>query len=166
MSQIDHEEDVLSETNAKLVPVSEAIRYRKRAQTAEKENEILAEELADTKAERDQMAEQLSDVESERELIHKLASAGAVDMETAVLVAKVRLESDSEIDLDGCIEQLKKQKRYLFESGSKAVGARRSSPAKEHESHSRSLESAAKRAATSGSRTDLQEYLRLRRNFV
>lgn len=46
MSQIDDREEILSETeveqsgvnsNLKLVPVSESIRYRKRAQSAEKD---------------------------------------------------------------------------------------------------------------------------------
>ena len=41
----------------KLVPVAESIRYRKRAQSAEKKIEALAEELAEVKARASEMAE-------------------------------------------------------------------------------------------------------------
>ena len=60
MSQIDADENILSETEAgqsdinnslKLVPVAESIRYRKRAQSAEKQVETLAQELAQAKSE-------------------------------------------------------------------------------------------------------------------
>ena len=53
MPQENVNENVLAETlaeqgalgnNAKLVPVAESIRYRKRAQSAEQENETLAEQ--------------------------------------------------------------------------------------------------------------------------
>jgi tetrahydromethanopterin S-methyltransferase subunit G len=59
MSQIDADENILSEditghddinNNLKLVPVAESIRYRKRAQSAEKKIETLAEQLAQAKS--------------------------------------------------------------------------------------------------------------------
>jgi len=39
---------------------------------------------------------------------------GTVDMETAVMIAKARIEGEAQADLDGVIEQLKREKQYLF----------------------------------------------------
>jgi len=112
----------------------------------------------------------LSDIEAERKLISKLAAAGSVDLETAVLLAKARMEGQKNADLDGVIEQLKKEKQYLFSGASGVVTAKKTAGVKESAyggtNNQTVLEKAAKRAATTGSRTDLQEYLKLRRNFL
>jgi len=153
--------------NLKLVPVSESIRYRRRAQSAEQKIEALSGQLAEAKAEAKDAAEQLSSIQAEQELIRKLAAAGTVDLETAVLIAKARIESDAEADIDSVIRQLKNEKQYLFTGTGGAVTARKTAGAKERAEGSRTvLERAAKKAATTGNRTDLQEYLKLRRNFV
>jgi len=127
----------------------------------------LAEQLAEAKAEAKKTAEQLSGIQVEQKLIHKLAAAGTVDLETAVLIAKARIEGGMEADIDSVIEQLRKEKQYLFAGISGAVTAKKTAGAKERvESSQTVLGRAAKKAATTGSRTDLQEYLKLRRNFV
>ena len=168
-------QEVLSETtaghsdsdNLKLVPVAESIRYRKRAQSAEKQVEALAQALAEAKSEASKMAEQLSSIQIEQELTHRLAAAGAVDLEAAVLIAKAKMEGQTQADLDGVIGQLKKEKQYLFIGSSGAVTAKKTAGAKDRIQNSQTiLERAAKKAATTGNRTDLQEYLKLRRNFL
>jgi hypothetical protein len=157
----------LTSDKAKLVPVSESIRYRRRAQSAEKKIEELAEQLAEAKDKARMSAEQLRSLQFEQKLIQKLTSAGTVDLETAVLVAKSRIEGESEADIDSVVKQLRRDKQYLFAGASVAVTARKTAGAKEQMENSRTfLERAAKKAATTGSRTDLQEYLKLRRNFV
>ncbi|MCP4609426.1 MAG: hypothetical protein GY845_12000 [Planctomycetes bacterium] len=177
MSLIERQE-VLSEDiteagdndNMKLVPVAESIRYRKRAQSAEKKVEDLTEQLSEAKSQATKISEQLSDIEADQKLIRKLAAAGSVDLETAVLLAKARMEGQTEADLDGVIEQLKKEKQYLFGSAGGIVTAKKTAGAKESAyggtNNQTVLEKAAKRAAATGSRTDLQEYLKLRRNFL
>ena len=176
MSQIDADENILSETKVgqsdinnslKLVPVAESIRYRKRAQSAEKQVETLAQELAQAKSEASQMAEQLSSIRVEQELLRKLAAVGAVDLEAAVLIAKAKIEGEAQADLNGVIEQLRKEKQYLFTGSGGVVTSKKTSPVKDRIQNSQTiLEGAAKKAATTGSRTDLQEYLKLRRNFI
>ena len=142
MSQIDTDKDVLSEDtdgysdgdNLKLVPVAESIRYRKRAQSAEKRNEILAEQLNQAESKAKKVAEQLSEIQLEKSLTHKLAAAGVVDLETAVLITKTRMEDSNEAGLDGVIEQLKKEKQYLFRNDNNEVtAAQRTSGAKDRE---------------------------------
>jgi hypothetical protein len=173
MSQIDDKEVIVSEDTGghsdglKLVPVSESIRYRKRAQDAERKVEILAKELSQTKAEISEMSEELSNIQVEQKLTRRLAAAGAVDLETAVLIAKAKIDAQDDADLDVVIEQLKKEKQYLFTGTNTAVAAKKTAGAKDRLQNSQTiLERAAKKAATTGNRTDLQEYLRLRRSFV
>ena len=160
--------------SGKLVPVAESIRYRKRAQSAEKKIEALTEQLAEAKAQTAKMSEQLSSIATEHELIRKLAAAGAVDLETSVLIVKARMQDQSQADSDGVIEQLKKEKQYLFGGNPDLSGrtlgpgtAKKTAGAKERITNNQTiLEKAAKKAATTGNRADLQEYLKLRRNYL
>ena len=153
--------------NTKLVPVAESIRYRKRAQTAEKKLEVLTEQLEAAKAQTAKLSEQLSDIQAEQKLMRKLAAEGAVDIETAVLIAKARMQGQDQADLDGVIEQLKEDKQYLFGGTGGTTAAKKTAAAKERLPNSQAiLERAAKKAATTGNRADLQEYLKLRRNFI
>jgi len=165
-------QEILSDDNeqssdiTKLVPVAESIRYRKRAQSAEKKIEALSEQLAQAKSQVTQLSEQLNDIRVEQNLIRKLAAAGSVDLETAVLIAKARMQGKAEADLDGVIEQLKNEKQYLF-SRIDAITAKKTAGARQRMQDSQTiLESAAKKAATTGNRRDLQEYLKLRRNYL
>jgi hypothetical protein len=174
MSPIEMQ-DVLSEDIAgagdndstRLVPVAESIRYRKRAQSAEKKLEVLAEQLAQAQTQTAQLSEQLSNAAAEQKLIRQLAAAGAVDLETATLIAKARMQGQSQADVAGVIEQLKKEKQYLFGgAGAGSTPAKTAGVRDRVTSNETILERAAKKAATSGSRTDLHQYLRLRRNFL
>ena len=117
----------------------------------------------------DPLKEKVERLEAERKMVLKLASAGAKDIETAVLVGRSRLSGTEEKDIAAVVEGMKKEKAYLFgEEPTKRVveTPRRAGGAKERRQDAGTpLERAAKRAAVSGSRTDLQEYLRLRRNI-
>jgi hypothetical protein len=176
MSAIEAQDGVLSEDtaardegdNLKLVPVAESIRYRKRAQTAEKKVEALTRELQQAQSQANEAVEQLHAARLEQELARKLIVAGTVDVEASVLMAKARLEAEPESDVDSVIEQLKKEKPHLFAvQDGYASAAKKTSPAKDRMQNSQTvLERAAKKAAETGSRRDLEEYLRLRRNFL
>ena len=176
MSLIEVEENMLSETtaeqddgdNLKLVPVAESIRYRKRAQSAEKKIETLNEQLRQAKSQATELSEQLNEVQLEQQLVSRLSAEGPVDLETAVLIAKSRMKADKEADLDGVIEKLRKEKAYLFGSENRpVVNVRKTAPAKDRLQNSRTvIERAAKKATATGNRTDLQEYLKLRRNYL
>jgi hypothetical protein len=157
-----------SSNNTKLVPVAESIRYRKRAQSAEKQVEDLSEQLSQAKSEAARISEQLNEIQLEQNLIRKLAAAGTVDLETAVLIVKARVESNNGADIDGVIEQLKKEKQYLFrQKDTDTPAIKKTAGVKERVQNSHTvLERAAKKAAMTGNRTDLQEYLKLRRNYL
>jgi len=161
------EDTVETSDNTKFVPMAQSIRYRKRAQSAEKKLEELTEQLAKAKTQTAELSEQLSDIQAEQKLTRKLATAGTNDLETALLIAKARLRDQKDADLDDVIEQLKNEKQYLFVGNSGTVTTQKTASAKERTPDTYTiLAKAARKAATTGSRADLQEYLKLRRNYL
>jgi uncharacterized protein YhaN len=163
-------EDIVETSEAdsvKLVPVTESIRYRKRAQNAEKKIESLTEQLSQTQEQSAKLAQQLGDIQAEQALMHKLISAGAVDIESAVLLVKSRMQNQTQADPDNVIERLKKEKQYLFTHHDEVVTTVKTAGPKERSTNVQTvLERAAKKAATTGNRTDLHEYLKLRRKYL
>jgi hypothetical protein len=136
-------------------------------QNDEKPQESEADPLAEANRKIAQMSRDLDELQMEQKLTHKLAAAGAVDLETAVLVAKARMDGKTLAELDGCVAQLRKEKAYLFGGPTETAGPRRTAPAKDRGSAgSTALEQAAQKAAQTGSRADLQYYLKLRRNLL
>jgi hypothetical protein len=127
----------------------------------------LAEQLARANERIAQMSDELNGLQIEQQLTHKLAAAGAIDLEAAVLVARARIEGRTEADIDGCVARLRKEKGYLFGGSSPIVVPRKTAPAKDRVTQNQAaLEQAAKRAARTGSRVDLQRYLMLRRSVM
>ncbi len=118
----ENQEDVVHE---KLVPVSEAIRYRKRAQAAEKE-------LAELK---EKHAEEVADLKAQIESVTT----------PSLLRSTPPLQGES-LSSQSVKTQGVKETRT---PGGRSL-----------------LQNAAKQAAGSGSRSDVQEYLRLRRAYV
>jgi hypothetical protein len=164
---LEGETEQAESSRVKLVPVSEAIHYRRRAQSAEQKLESLAEELEKVKAEAAKATKELDSIRLEQSLREKLAAAGCIDLEASSLIAKARLEEQAGADLDFVIEQLKKEKHHLFADTGERFHLSKTAGVKERASSGEVvLERAAKKAATTGHRGDLQEYLRLRRNFV
>ncbi len=173
MNQIENENLSSSEEQAdqqkKLVPVVESIRYRKRAQSAEQKTVMLEEELAQSQTTISQLNNQLQLIQTEQQLSSELISAGATDIETAALLVKARLEKEPTADAATVISLLRKEKAYLFAENNhgdiaaapKTAGTREKMP-----SATGVIQRAAKKASKTGSRADLQEYLKLRRNFI
>ena len=67
--------------NTRLVPVTESIRYRKRAQSAEKKVENLSEQLAQAESHVTEMSKELNDIRVEQKLTEKLTSVGVIDLD-------------------------------------------------------------------------------------
>ena len=161
------EDKVIDSDESRLVPVNESIRYRKRAQSAEKKVEELTEQLNQSQKQAINLSEQLSDIRTEQKLTHKLIAAGTVDVESAILLAKARMQGQEEADADELIEQLKKDKQYLFKNSGENVTSTKTAGAKDRTTDVYTvLAKTAKKAAASGSRRDLQEYLKARRNYL
>ncbi len=126
-----------------------------------------AAQLAEANERIARMSRDLDELQREQKLTHKLAAAGAIDLETAVLVAKARLDGQTGADVDGCIAQLRKEKAYLFGGPAETTAPRRTAPARDRmPAGSTTLEQAAQKAAQTGSRADLHHYLKLRKNLL
>lgn len=98
--------------------------------------------------------------ERERRLERSLQSAGAVDLETARLLAAQALEREEGVEDEAqAVEEIRRRKPFLFRqappAGFGAMGA--------SEEDVPALSGAAKEAARTGDRNSLLRYLRMRR---
>ncbi|MEM9753092.1 MAG: hypothetical protein AAF916_06870 [Planctomycetota bacterium] len=143
----------------RLVPVTESIRYRKRAQLAETKADALqqrVDELTRTLSENEQA---MAALERRQRIDQELARAEAVDLDVARLLTEAAVTTMEEPDVAAAIDDLRRHKPYLFRPRGRA--ARNMGPVL-HDLAS-PLEDAAERAIASGDRRDLLQYLRLRR---
>ena len=150
----------------KTVPVSEAIRYRKRAQAAEQQAEELTRQVEQLRREHTQLNEQLQSQRHDEELSKRLSAAGVTDVEAGVLLARKRMDDGS--DLDTAIERLRQDKPHLFATNLRETHSapRKTAGAKERPGTSPTMAQAAQQAAASGRRSDVHEYMRIRRTRV
>lgn len=124
-----------------------------------------AGQLAEANQRIAQLSRDLDDLQIQQKLTRELAAAGAIDLETAVLVAKARIEGTSQAQIDTCVAQLRKEKAYLFGGSAQTAASRKTAGAKDRAATGpAALEQAARQAAKTGSRADLHHYLKLRRN--
>lgn len=163
----EQESETTGDEATKLVPISESIRYRRRAQSAERKTQDLAEQLAQARQRIAQMSDDLAALELDGKLACKLSAAGAADLEAAALLAKARLADDADADVDACIERLRKEKGYLFGGSPPSVTSRKTAGAKDRIAPRRTaLERAAEKASRTQKPADVHEYLRLRRSVL
>jgi len=169
MSQNDVEHRGLSEDNGneeKTVPVSEAIRYRKRAQQAEQQLAEVQEALSQQRQQAEGLNQQLSALQQQHALREALHEAGTTDPETTLLLAQARLAADETDDAASVVQQLRRDKPHLFAASVNTAAPDKTAGLRHRSNGNEALNSAAARAAQSGSRTDLQHYLRVRRAYV
>ncbi len=126
----------------------------------------LTDQLAAAKTQAAELNAKLSDVTLEQQLFRRLTEAGASDIESALLLAKSRLKDGG--DVDGCIRQLRREKSHLFASGGSAgvFPARTAGVRSRGDDAATVMAKAAGKAAATGNRKDLQEYLKIRRNYL
>jgi len=163
----------------KLVPVNEAIKYRRRAQQAESKLQQYEQKLKDMQAQLEDRLEQLATADAQRdEIQHRLNTtrarasaermlhdAGVADVETAMVLLEKRTDLSDELDaeqLQRAVEQLLQSKPFLAAAGPSLPGKTASSRLQNSGANVR-LAQAAARAASTGSRREVAEYLRLRR---
>ena len=148
------------------VPVAEAIRYRKRAQQAEKELSEMKAERDVLKSETQTLSAQLGEIQQDQQIRQLLTAAETTDMETASLLVKDRMTSSGDADAEAVIEQLRAEKEYLFTSRTSPGRSVRTAGVRQRPDGSAALQDAAQKAARSGSCVDVQEYLRVRRQYI
>jgi len=149
----------------RMANVAEAIRYRKRAQAAERELAETRARLDEATREAEAAQQRLAQVERGAAIDRGLADAGVADLEAARLLVDAAL-SDSEADVAAAIEAVQRDRPQLFRvvrSGpgpTAAMGpAVRTSP-----QGSREIERAASAARHTGHNADVMHYMNLRRS--
>lgn len=144
----------------RLVPVGEAIRYRRRAQQAEQQFNDLQRDLEQTRKRLGEADALITRLERRQRIDQLLAESEVVDLEAARLLTESAIEQMDEPDIDAAVDDLRRHKPYLFGrsmlSGTPTMGAGGSVGTD-------TVGEAQSQAATSGHRRDLLRYLRLRR---
>ncbi len=130
------------------------------------DTEIQEDEQQNDKDEIARLNEKLSAAEKNQAILTQLVCAGAIDIETAGLLVKARLENTDK-DIAEVIGELKKHKPFLFaEEQNVAIPVSTATVRQKNVSRNAVLQKAASKAAASGNRLDVQEYLRIRRRFI
>lgn len=148
------------ESGEQLVPVSESIKYRKRAQAAEstvREYETRVSALSD---EVETLRREIGQYERRERIDQMLLESEVIDLEAGRLLAEMSVSQMDEEDVGLAVEELRRTKPYLFRR-SERVGRM---PGKFEGRGVDRLSDAAASAAASGDRRDLLRYLRLRRD--
>jgi len=148
--------------DGKLVPVSEARRYRKRAQAAETILGDLRTELAEKSTQLNEQAETIESLRRQRDIDELLVEASAIDLETARLLTELALHEMDKPDVAQAVEEIRQQKPFLFRHAAGGTGALSPKEAGFSPSAER-LQRAAAEACVTGHRQDVLRYLRLRR---
>lgn len=150
-------EDAASE---KLVPVSEAIRYRKRAQTAEQRLGDVQAQLEALQGQLDAAHQTVGHLERRQQIDALLAESDAIDMEAARLLTERAVAQMSEPDVKLAVRDLRRHKPYLFRQ--RMAGGHGAMAPRLHDDEALA-DHAAEQAMHTGDRRDLLHYLRLRR---
>lgn len=150
------------EDTEKLVPVTEAIRYRKRAQQAEQQLGDMQQQMQTLQGKLDEAEQTIQHLERRQKIDALLAESEPIDTEAVRLLTEQAIQQMEEPDVQAAVAELRQSRPYLFQphsgdGGSSAMAARFEQPA------ARDSEQAAEHAAMSGDRRDLLRYLRLRR---
>lgn len=146
----------------KLVPVTEAIRYRKRAQQAEQQLESMQQKLQSLQSKLDEAEQTIHHLERRQKIDETLAASDPIDTEAVRLLTEQTIQQMDEPDVQAAVEELRQRRPYLFHQQSGASGSAMAARVADQPAHE--PEQAAEHAAMSGDRRDLLRYLRLRRN--
>lgn len=163
----DHEDTDLAVSDAatpsqeRLVPVTEAIRYRKRAQSAEQQLSDLQARLQESQQRYEQAEQAIHSLERRQKMDALLTEADAIDLEAARLLTEAAVQGMQEPDVAVAVDDLRRHKPYLFRDHADMPGGLALAPRLEGVDDP--LAQAAEQAQHSGDRRDLLRYLRLRR---
>lgn len=154
--------------SGQLVPVSEAIKYRKRAQMAEQQVEQLKQELSQRQQAQQDVQARLERIQQDSELTQALVRAGAIDIEAALLLVQKKMSSsEKEQDVNRVIENLRRERPYLFFDAVTTTETPWADPTAtvrgQNNGRANALARLAQQVRRSGNRKDMQEYLRMRR---
>jgi len=162
-SEVKTTEETSDVASGHLVPVSEAKKYRKRAQAAEKILEDMKEELSSKDALLKEHEKTIGALERSRRIDELLLEADTIDLEAARLLTEMAVLEMEDQDVELAVEELRRQKPYLFHRRPRHAGVLSPHSGMGESSRNDSLRHAVAEAGATGSRADLLRYLRLKR---
>ena len=151
-----------AEPDVKLVPVTESIRYRRRAQAAEQQLTELRQQYTELQQSLEDAEQQVAMTERRRRIDQMLIDSEAIDLEAARLLTEAAIEQMDDADVELAVDELRQRKPYLFRRSSAHSGGSGSMSAHPRRK-GQPVNEAAEAAAVTGDRRDLLRYLRLRR---
>lgn len=158
------------ENNPSALPADERIHLvEQQLETLQRQLQSRSEELGTAEAQRDEARQQLVMADNRLAVERLLSQAGVVDVEAASLLLSRRLDLAEEIESDAisrAVEKLLLDKPFLRSAPPAGLPPRSSSAKSSAASLSARLAQTAERAARSGDRRDVAEYLRLRRRMA
>lgn len=146
----------------RVVPVTEAKKYRKRAQQAEQSLSDLQQELEQKSQRLAELEQTVTDLERRSAIDQLLIEAEAIDLDAARLLTETAVQQMDEPDAADAVAELRRTKPFLFRTSSNGA-TRMSARIDATRSENDSIDHAAAEAHATGDRTDLLRYLRLRR---
>jgi len=146
----------------RMVPVSEAIRYRKRAQGAEQKMKHLQDQLEQLQNRLNEADQTIVSLERRHKIDAMLTESQVVDLETARLLTEHTVSMMDEPDIKTAVDDLRKHKPFLFHKPQSNISS--TMTANVDAEHDYRLDQAAGKAINSGDRCDLLQYLRMKRS--
>jgi len=141
---------------------------RQRVEELHKQLASRSDELGTAEAQRDEARRQLTVTENRIKAERLLAQAGVVDVETASLLLSKRTDLGEELEAEALarsVEQLLLDKPFLRAPSQAPLPPKTASAKSSGLSAAARLAQTAERAARTGDRRDVAEYLRLRRQI-
>jgi hypothetical protein len=150
-------------TVAKDVAISEEVIWKSRAQEAEEKVSELEARVLELEGEVASANESVKAVERRGEIDRELTAAKTIDLETARLLTEATIEEMDSPDVSIAVRELCDRKPFLFASRQRANLQSVSMGPTGGSGGDDELESMAMRAKSSGDRSELLRYLRVRR---
>jgi len=156
-------ETIVAEATEHLVPVSEAKRYRKRAQAAEATLEEIKAQLTQNEEQIRKSEALIESLERRIAIDELLVECDAVDLDAARLLVEQSLADGNAEDATSAIAELQRSKPMLFRPRRSEAAALAARDTNGHALHRDQLIRAGSVASATGHRHDVLRYLRLRR---
>jgi len=146
------------------VPISEEVVWKARAEEAESKVGELEARVHELETEVESAHASVKSVERRGEIDRELTAAKTIDLETARLLTEATISEMDSPDVAIAVRELCDRKPFLFASRDRASGFGVSMGPAGSSSGDDELETMARRAKSSGDRSELLRYLRVRRS--
>lgn len=148
-------------SDEKVVPLSELIRARRRAQEAEAQAIALQDRVVELEKVLAEARSAMDAIERRQQIDLALLEADAIDLESARLLTELALGQMDDSDIHAAVNELRQRKPFMFNARRSRLGSAMSGTPRQAAD---SLADVAEEAARTGDRKALLRYLQIRRS--